>query len=160
MEFSKKTSLYIFFSACIALSLVFILNSCTENDDNPPSTNNTPLPEVNSYLFTSSISATHKIGESPCPQKIAEIKTFCGRSGDSCTADSVVITNPNTGLDAKFDNDKQSTSLDSDPQKSRTLTILFNCQVAMSFNHTYKLVLYKKGVKVDEQDLEIIMNVK
>jgi hypothetical protein len=159
MGFSKKTSLNIFFSACIALSLAFILNSCTEDDNTPPA-NNTPLPEGNSYLFTSNVSATHTIGSSPCPQVVAEIKTFCGRDGTLCTADSVVITNPHQGLDAKFENGKQSSSLDSDPQKNKVLKVEFNCQVAMSFTHKYKLEFYKGGTKVDEQELTINMTVK
>lgn len=142
------------------LIVVFLIGLSACSPAPSPTPNPPPTAEENSFLFTSLVTALHKIGESPCPQEIAKIATFCGRKNDSCTADSVVITNPSTGLDAKFENGKQSTSLDDNPLSNKTLIIHFNCQIAMSFDHTYKLVFYKNRVKVDEQSLGVQMTVQ
>lgn len=160
MIFSKKTTLRLGILFVTAITFAFIGSSCDGTEDPRFNDNPAPTPEINSFLFTSTVNATHIIGTSSCPQKIAEIKTFCGRSGDSCTADSAVITNPHPGLDASFDNGQQSTSLDNNPQGHKTLKINFNCQVAMTFTNKYKIEFYKDGVKVDEQELTVNMTVK
>ncbi len=160
MLLSKNTTLRLGILLTTAITFAFIGSSCDGSDPTGDPSPPIETPEANSYLFKSTISAFHKIGESPCPQKVAEIKTFCGRNGDSCTADSVVITNPHIGLDASFGNGQQSTSLHSSPQGHRTLTVNFNCQVAMTFTHKYKIEFYKDGVKVDEQELTVNMTVE
>lgn len=160
MEFSKKAQIQLILFSLFAVVFAATVSSCIAPSDDPAPIDNVPIAEINSFLFTSKVEATHTIGTSPCPQKIAEIKTYCGKTGDSCTADSVAIINTHAGLDIKFENGNKSTSLSSAPQGSKTLTINFNCQVATSFSRTYKLEFYKNGIKVDDQDLEIIMNVK
>ncbi len=161
MKYTRKATLNLSILSLIVLVFVFAVSSCKpETVDNivPPFV---PAPEPNSYLFTSDVSATHAIGISPCPQDIANITVFCGRTNDSCTADSVVITNPHMGLDAQFINGRQSTTLSADTQStSEELHIEFNCQVATTFTHKYKLIFYKDGIKVDEQDLKINMTVE
>lgn len=160
MQILKNQKINLFQFSILVLLFSIGISACSPAPSPSPTPDPSTIPEGNSYLFKSSVSATHKIGSSPCPQRIADIKTFCGKTGDSCTADSAVIEKPHMGLDANFANGKKSTLLDSNPQGSINLIVNFNCQVAMSFDHTYKLVFYKNGVKVDEQDLKINMTVQ
>lgn len=137
-----------------AISLL-VLSNC--NDPEPLSdANSAPL----NYLGALEVSINHKIGESPCPQGVSTLSVKCKKGTDSCTTDSAVITNSHPGLDASFDNGLPYIKLDADPSKNNTLEVNFNCNVAMSFEHTYKVDFFKNAKKIDEEEFKVKMSVK
>lgn len=140
------------------IALAFILGSCLQEETTDPASDPS-LPESDSFLFSSTVNATHIKGTSPCPQEIAEIPVYCSRSS-SCTADSAIIVQPHDGLNIKFENEQLSTPLKSNSGEGVALLVDFNCQVPESFTHTCKLEFFNKGNKVDEQELKINMTVK
>lgn len=159
MNISIKTTIKVAILLVFAVAFGLVATSCGDLEEPTEPEPASNVPATDSYLDIESVSALHIIGSSPCPQKVTDVKIFCGKA-DSCTADSAVITNPNTGLNISFENGKSSIALDSKPLEYKTISVDFNCQVPESFTHIYTIILYKNGVKVGEQDLEINMKVE
>jgi hypothetical protein len=90
---------------------------------------------------------------------ISKVKVYCYKTQTqtACDADSVVITNPSTGLTASFGGESSTTF--SGPTESKDIDFTFTCGIAQSFKHTYVLVFYLKGEKVDEENVVVDVTV-
>ena len=135
---------------------VILAASCGDPYEPTPATNEpVDFGYAEDYIYHSHIKFI-----SPCPQPIEQtIKVNCFKGTDSteCTADSVVITKPSTGLIAKF-NTGSSTTFPSGLM-SRKIDFTFTCAIAESFTHKYTLVFYKDGIKVAEEDFTVTVTV-
>ncbi len=143
--------------ATLGLFVALLAYSCSCDDDQPVQ----PPPRPNTILSEYSIIATHTVGSSACPQFLDLIDVYCSPSAaTSCTADSVVISNPHPQLNTKFANGGTTFSkLNKDPMFGTYFTVEFNCTEAKTVNHTYVLILYKDGVEVGRENLLITVTV-
>ncbi|MBT8327625.1 MAG: hypothetical protein KJP21_07865 [Bacteroidia bacterium] len=118
-----------------------------------------PEPTLVGYA-EENVNHTHVIGSSPCPDPVygtITVNCFTGTDSSACSIDSVVIEQTTPGLIAKF-NTGSSTSFKSG-LKSRKIDFTFTCAIAESFTQLYKLVFYKEGVKVTEEDFTVVVTV-
>jgi hypothetical protein len=143
----------------ILLSLAIITPSCGDTEE-PVVTGEQDVDDVINGFATDKISHTHVIGTDPCPQDVfSKIKVYCYKTQTqtACDADSVVITNPSTGLTATIGG--QSYATFSGPTDSKDIDVVFTCGIAKSFKHSYTLVFYLEGVKVDEENVVVDVTV-
>ncbi len=161
MKKSIQNSVLTFFVLFAALfSLIIAAPSCGDLEE-PTITEEQDLDLVINGYATDKISHTHVKGSDPCPQNVKDkIKVFCYKTQEqtNCSADSVVITNPSPGLTATING--QSFTTFGAPSESRDIDVTFTCAIAESFKHTYTLVFYKDGVKVDEENVVVDVTVK
>lgn len=156
-----KFKITLLLSVLLGFIAIFTLSNCSNKEIDDAF--ETPVARAeDSYLETSYMIVDHTIGDSPCPQEGGTLRLYCNKDGGTCTADSAVITNPHPGLNATLGTSKsESVSFKSpDNVNSVSLNVEFNCNVAQSFKHKYTVVLYKDGVKVGEEELEVEVNVK
>lgn len=136
----------------VLIGFSFGLPSCGDLEE-PTVTEEQDLDDVINGYATDKISHVHVKGGDPCPQDVSsKILVYCYKATEQtvCDADSVVITNPSTGLTATI-NGKSYGNFGM-PSENLEIDLTFTCAIAESFTHTYTLVFYKDGAKVDEED--------
>jgi hypothetical protein len=112
-------------------------------------------------LVSDHVSHTHIKGTDPCPQDIAQkAEVVCSHNDSECEVDSAVITNISPGLTAQFENGQMSSALTHPDFKQNLISFTFTCAMAESFTHKYTVKLYKSGVFVSQEDLEMVITVR
>jgi hypothetical protein len=147
----------------ILFSMAFALANCVDATDTDPTPDDEDNPTVTGFA-TDKIAHTHVKGTDPCPQDVFyRIEVFCFEAQEfngTCDADSVAIIDKTpdnaAGLTAFFSNNQKSSLLNGDGTPIY-VNLKFTCQIAVSFNHTYTLILYKDGVEVKRED--VVVNV-
>ncbi len=152
---SKKIPFYLFAFVTLVTSMLLIISSC-----GPVEEEVVPETTVTGYA-TDEISAVHKVGESPCPQRVGSVEVFCfeGEEYYGCDADSVAVKNSHLALNMSFPNGQSSTSL-SNGQGSISLTVDFNCGQTTSFTHDIELCFFKDGQQVATETARVTMTIE
>lgn len=159
MKISLTTLFKIFILSVVAVAFGLVATSCGPPPEEAEPTQTTTR-EDNSHLEKSSVEAEHEIGVSPCPQPVSTVQVFCGKTENSCSADSAYILTTHAGLKCTFENGERWTSLSNNPKEGTKLNVEFTCSVAANIEEEFVCNFYKNGSKVDEQKLKVKVNVK
>lgn len=142
----------VFILTGIIFFLAFTVNSCIPAEPEIPDLGDI---EIERHLTATGITANFQKSSMNCPRDFTGVGIYCGKSRSSCTADSVLITNPHPSLDAFIEGSLNGASLEANADKAKILTVKYNCQVESTFEHTYKVFFFSNGNKIAEENLEV-----
>jgi hypothetical protein len=113
----------------------------------------------NTYADTDMLTAEHAVGDSSCPQKVGVIKMNNGADKPVDEIDSVAASCEHKSIDVYCDL-RGVTSCSFGSEKTKDITVEFNCSEAKTASGTVKLECYKGGALKATENVDVVVTVK
>jgi hypothetical protein len=155
----KNLKTILFFLVASSMAFMFV-NCIDEGSIGTPSDDDTTT--TDEYVREDPIEEEHVVGDSSCPQKLAELSVHA--SGEKETLDKVdscFVSCASGSIDVYFDGDKNSQGCTfADASSSCDLSVEFNCNQAADVKSTVECTFYKDNQEVNSASIPVKVEVK